>query len=88
MQEKEMSTPFYPDITEDQAAEILLEAFEQDPKLQIITGTTHTDWDILVNYTIPKGEYREGELARFMYVLGYDGSRACNFSTLSKHKER
>lgn len=63
MQEKEMSTPFYPDITEDQAAEILLEAFEQDPKLQIITGTTHTEWDILVNYTIPKGEYREGELA-------------------------
>lgn len=62
MREKETISPFNYDITEDQAADIILEAFGQDPRLQMITGKTQEEMDIIVNYTIPEGEYRQGEL--------------------------
>lgn len=47
------------DISEGEAKEIILQAFESDPTLKIETGRTISDGDLLVNYT-NDSDYRKG----------------------------
>lgn len=48
------------DISRMEARQIILEAFESDPTLEIRTGQTYPSWDLLINYT-NRSDYRRGD---------------------------